>query len=177
MNEFRFICARLIMYERVLKILSVTERHRLGRIRLADKELNFPLECKFRFESVSCVIESFFSFIRSANITKDHLSSFVYLLSYFLSFSAVFEYKGLLRNQRRDFSRNLENKPRSKQLKFAISLASRFILWISSIFHLPSDMWLPGVFLGLVVIAVIVRYVLNQIFNEGKGKLRRTSLN
>ena len=27
MNEFRFICARLIFYERVLKILSVTERH------------------------------------------------------------------------------------------------------------------------------------------------------
>ena len=28
MNEFRFICARLILGERVLKILSVTERHR-----------------------------------------------------------------------------------------------------------------------------------------------------
>ena len=28
MNEFRFICARLILDERVLKILSVTERHR-----------------------------------------------------------------------------------------------------------------------------------------------------
>ena len=27
MNEFRFICARLILDERVLKILSVTERH------------------------------------------------------------------------------------------------------------------------------------------------------
>ena len=27
MNEFRFICARLILYKRVLKILSVTERH------------------------------------------------------------------------------------------------------------------------------------------------------
>ena len=27
MNEFRFICARLILYEHVLKILSVTERH------------------------------------------------------------------------------------------------------------------------------------------------------
>ena len=26
MNEFRFICARIILYERVLKILSVTER-------------------------------------------------------------------------------------------------------------------------------------------------------
>ena len=30
MNEFRFICARLIFYERVLKILSVTERHSVG---------------------------------------------------------------------------------------------------------------------------------------------------
>ena len=30
MNEFRFICARLILDERVLKILSVTERHILG---------------------------------------------------------------------------------------------------------------------------------------------------
>ena len=29
MNEFHFICARLILDERVLKILSVTERHRL----------------------------------------------------------------------------------------------------------------------------------------------------
>ena len=29
MNEFRFICTRLILYERVLKILSVTERHRI----------------------------------------------------------------------------------------------------------------------------------------------------
>ena len=27
MNEFRFICARLILDERILKILSVTERH------------------------------------------------------------------------------------------------------------------------------------------------------
>ena len=27
MNEFRFIYALLILYERVLKILSVTERH------------------------------------------------------------------------------------------------------------------------------------------------------
>ena len=27
MNEFRFICSRLILDERVLKILSVTERH------------------------------------------------------------------------------------------------------------------------------------------------------
>ena len=27
MNEFRFICARLILYECVLKVLSVTERH------------------------------------------------------------------------------------------------------------------------------------------------------
>ena len=27
MNEFLFICARLILDERVLKILSVTERH------------------------------------------------------------------------------------------------------------------------------------------------------
>ena len=26
MNEFRFICARIILYERVSKILSVTER-------------------------------------------------------------------------------------------------------------------------------------------------------
>ena len=30
MNEFRFICARLILDERVLKILSVTERHICG---------------------------------------------------------------------------------------------------------------------------------------------------
>ena len=30
MNEFRFICARLILDERVLKILSVTERHIMG---------------------------------------------------------------------------------------------------------------------------------------------------
>ena len=29
MNESRFICARLILYERVVKILSVTERHRI----------------------------------------------------------------------------------------------------------------------------------------------------
>ena len=27
MNEFRFICGRLILNDRVLKILSVTERH------------------------------------------------------------------------------------------------------------------------------------------------------
>ena len=32
MNEFRFICARLTLYERVLKILSVTERHRIPAI-------------------------------------------------------------------------------------------------------------------------------------------------
>ena len=27
MNEFRFICARLILDKRFLKILSITERH------------------------------------------------------------------------------------------------------------------------------------------------------
>ena len=30
MTEFRFICARLILYERVLKILCVTERHTMA---------------------------------------------------------------------------------------------------------------------------------------------------
>ena len=34
MNEFRFICARLILAERVLKILSVTERHNKDTPRL-----------------------------------------------------------------------------------------------------------------------------------------------
>ena len=34
MNEFRFICVRLILDERVLKILSVTERHKVGYLYL-----------------------------------------------------------------------------------------------------------------------------------------------
>ena len=40
MNEFRFICARLILDERVLKILSVTERHTLRCCSVIPKDQN-----------------------------------------------------------------------------------------------------------------------------------------